>query len=86
MIPLRLLETTEVLINSTPRNEYILTQNNIDNSVTNFNSVVERDFPASLVSDSFLFNTVTIPKLYDSQFYYMYFLLMKFIAYAEKML
>ena len=53
-----------------PRNDLILTQYHIDNPVTNLNSGVERGFPDSLVSTSFLSTAVTSPSLFHSQFYY----------------
>ena len=41
-----------------PINHLIITQENTDNQVTNFNSEVERGFPASLVSTSVLYTVV----------------------------
>ena len=60
------------------RNCFILTQDNMDNLVTNFNSGVERAFPDILVSTIVLSTAVLIPTLCHSQFYSFHFSALEF--------
>ena len=66
--------------NLCPRNDFILTQVNIDNTVNDLSSGTERWFPESLVSISVLFTAAESPLLCHSQFYYLHLLLLKFLA------
>ena len=56
-----------------PISDFILTQENIDNLVTDLNYVVERDFPSSLVSTSDIYNAVASPEVCHNQFYQLNF-------------